>query len=281
MKARTLDAPARSLRRPVPVALGCIVALTLGAWAVLLAEAWRRDSGLGALLEALCTPAAILDARSVLDGATRLAVSAGLWVAMSVAMMLPTASAFLIAYAEIGEAREDRGEPAVSPTVPALGYLSVWAGVSALAALAQALVTAGLAIVPLPPAAATILAGAALGAAGLYQFSPTKLACLVRLRDPTPLVEERWSDRPLDAFRLGLDEGARCFHSCWALMAVMMAVGAMNLIWMALFSLLIAAEKLSGSPRVAKAIGTGLLAAGLALSLGAVGPARLWSAFVG
>jgi predicted metal-binding membrane protein len=194
---------------------------------------------------------------------------------MSVAMMLPTASAFLIAYAEIGESRAARGEPVVSPAVPALGYLAVWAAVSVAAALLQALVTAAVSTVTLPPAAATILAGAALGAAGLYQFSPTKLACLTRFRDPAPLIEDRWSADTWSVFRLGLEEGGRCFRSCWALMAVMLAVGAMNLIWMALFSLLIAGEKLSGSARVAKAIGVGLLAAGTALSLGAVGPARL------
>jgi predicted metal-binding membrane protein len=275
VKARTSVLAEQPLRRPVPVALGSIVALTLAAWAVLLVEAWRRDTGIGAFLEAICTPAAILEARSALDAASRIAISAGLWVAMSVAMMLPTASAFLIAYAELCEERPGRS---VSPLVPALGYLAVWAGVSVLAALVQAAISAGLATVTLPSAAATILAGAAVGAAGLYQFSPTKLACLTRFRDPGPLLAQRWSDRPWDAFRLGLEEGALCFRSCWALMAMMMALGAMNLIWMALFSVLITAEKLSGSARVAKAIGAGLLAAGFALSLGAVGPGRLLAA---
>ena len=276
MKAHTLTVAAPiGVRRPVPVALGCIVALTIVAWAVLLAEAWRRESGIAAFLEAVCSPAAIREARSVLEGIARLGVSAGLWIAMSVAMMLPTASAFLISYAEIAEERELAGERVVSPAVPALGYLAVWAGVSVVAALAQALLGAALSTVALPTAATTILAGAALGAVGLYQFSPTKLGCLTRFREPSLLLRERWSNRPSDALRLGVDEGGRCFHACWGLMLVMVAVGAMNLIWMALFSVLIAAEKLSGSARFAKTIGAVLLVAGTALSVSAVGPARL------
>ena len=276
MKAHTLTVAAPiGVRRPVPVALGCIVALTIVAWAVLLAEAWRRESGIAAFLEAVCSPAAIREARSVLEGIARLGVSAGLWIAMSVAMMLPTASAFLISYAEIAEERELAGERVVSPAVPALGYLAVWAGVSVVAALAQALLGAALSTVALPTAATTILAGAALGAAGLYQFSPTKLGCLTRFREPSLLLRERWSNRPSDALRLGVDEGGRCFHACWGLMLVMVAVGAMNLIWMALFSVLIAAEKLSGSARFAKTIGAALLVAGTALSVSAVAPARL------
>jgi predicted metal-binding membrane protein len=276
VKAHTLTVAAPiGVRRPVPVALGCIVALTIVAWAVLLAEAWRRESGIAAFLEAVCSPAAIREARSVLEGIARLGVSAGLWIAMSVAMMLPTASAFLISYAEIAEERELAGERVVSPAVPALGYLAVWAGVSVVAALAQALLGAALSTVALPTAATTILAGAALGAAGLYQFSPTKLGCLTRFREPSLLLRERWSNRPSDALRLGVDEGGRCFHACWGLMLVMVAVGAMNLIWMALFSVLIAAEKLSGSARFAKTIGAALLVAGTALSVSAVAPARL------
>ncbi len=280
MKASSLTAQVPvGVRRPIPIALGCIVTLTIGAWTLLLLEAWRRESGIAAFLQAVCSPAAILEARSVLEGVARLGVSAGLWIAMSVAMMLPTASAFLISYAEMAEEREARGERVVSPMVPAFGYLAVWAAVSAVAALAQAVAGAALSAVALPAAAATVLAGAALGAAGLYQFSPTKLACLTRFRDPSFMLRERWSDRPADVLRLGAGEGWRCFHSCWALMLVMIAVGAMNLIWMALFSALIAAEKLSGSAGFAKAIGAALLLAGTALSVSAVGTARFATAF--
>ncbi|KAA2241083.1 DUF2182 domain-containing protein [Salinarimonas soli] len=275
VKAPTLSAPPPMLLRPVPVALGLTAVLTLAAWTVLLAQAWRREAGIAAFLGALCSPGGILGARSALEGAAAIGLAAGLWVAMSVAMMLPTASAFLVGYAEIAEERGGRGHRTISPIVPALGYLASWAAVSVLAALAQAFVGVALTGVAIPAPAATILAGAGLGAAGLYQFSPTKLACLTSFRDPTPLLREFWAEDVRGVLRLGVAEGMRCFRSCWALMAVMLAIGAMNLIWMALFSALIAAEKLSGSARFARGIGVAFLAAGTALSLSAVGLARL------
>jgi predicted metal-binding membrane protein len=49
--------------------------------------------------------------------------------------------------------------------------------------------------------------------------------------------------RPVDAFWMGVTQGLYCLGSCWALMAVLVAVGTMNLGWMAAAALLILLEK--------------------------------------
>ncbi len=49
--------------------------------------------------------------------------------------------------------------------------------------------------------------------------------------------------RPLGALRMGARHGLYCLGCCWALMAVLVAVGTMNVAWMAGLALLILLEK--------------------------------------
>jgi len=260
----------RAWERPVPVALVSIGALTLLGWAVLFVEAVRLGGGAGAFLEALCSPAAVLAAPSLAGAAAALAVSIAMWIAMSVAMMLPTASALLVGYAEKAQDARARGVRAVSPLVLGAGYLAVWVGLSIVVAIAQTAASVAFQSAALPPAMAAVLGGAALGAAGLYQFTAFKRACLVAIGSPFAR-DAGWLESPRAVFRLGLAQGARCVGCCGAMMAVLVALGAMNIVWMAVFSLVMAVEKIVATDRIATLVGIGLLLAGFALSLNALG----------
>ncbi|GGK48394.1 DUF2182 domain-containing protein [Salinarimonas ramus] len=262
----------RVFARPVPVALVSIAALTLMGWSILFWEAIRRGGGADAFLEALCTPAAVLAAPSLAGALSALALSIGMWIAMSVAMMLPTASALVVGYADRAETARAAGERAVSPLVLGAGYLSVWIAVSVVVALVQTGVSVAFATVDMPERIVGVLGGAALGAAGLYQFTAFKLSCLVAVGSPFAGREEGWLSRPRAVYALGLRQGAACVGCCWAMMAVLALLGAMNLVWMAVFSAIMAAEKLVATERAATIVGTGLIAAGVALSVMAVGP---------
>ena len=44
--------------------------------------------------------------------------------------------------------------------------------------------------------------------------------------------------------RMGLQHGLYCLGCCWVLMALLFAVGAMNLLWVAALAIFIFAEKL-------------------------------------
>jgi len=271
-----------TLRRPVPVAVIAIIALTALGWAVLFAEAISRGGGIDAFLEALCRPANILDVRSPAEALARLAGSIGIWIAMSVAMMLPTASLLVVGFADRLEAGAAAGGAAGRSTLPlslALGYVAVWVGVSVLAATTQALFAAMMASIDPPAASVTILAGAVVGAAGFYQFSGLKRACLISIRDPFASSEKDGLVSRRAAFRLGLRQGGSCVGCCGALMTVLVVVGAMNLAWMAIFAALMAAEKMSASDRLPRLVGAILIAAGAVLSVSAVGLEVLSDAF--
>jgi len=191
-----------------------------------------------------------------------------MWFAMSAAMMLPTAAPMIRTYAEIADTAVARGEPVVHPAVLTAGYLSVWA----LAAVGFTLVQ--LAIVQLSGASATgpvkgVIAGLILLGAGLYQFSALKQACLTKCRNPFTTLFARWKTTARGVFRLGIEQGVWCLGCCWALMLIMLAVGSMNVVWMAALTLFTFLEK-TGAGRVTTKAG------GAIISLWGV--ALIWSA---
>jgi hypothetical protein len=71
-------------------------------------------------------------------------------------------------------------------------------------------------------------------AAGLYQLSPLKDRCLSHCRSPLGFLIHfgGYSGRLCD-LRVGLYHGGYCVGCCWGLMVVLVAVGVMNVGWMA------------------------------------------------
>ena len=61
-----------------------------------------------------------------------------------------------------------------------------------------------------------------------------------------------------------------CLGCCWAMMLVMFAVGAMNVIWMAVLGVLMTIEKLASTPRFSEAVGFVFVAAGFGLLVASV-----------
>ena len=113
----------------------------------------------------------------------------------------------------------------------------------------------------------TLLAGAILAGAGLYQFSSLKRACLTLCQRPFPFFFTRWTNEPRGVFRLGLLQGLYCLGCCWAMMLALFAVGAMNAVWMAALGVVMTVEKMTATPSFARAVGLAFVAAGLWLMM--------------
>ena len=281
----------RLAARPAPlVVLATMVAAAVGwLWLVLMAgQGARLDAtsttaaqngwllnvaGLSAdwlpgplreALAALCGPAALAG-----TGLTTFLVSLTMWLAMSVAMMLPSAAPMLRTYADIAQTAAAKGEDARSVWTLALGYLAVWTAFSMAAAVAQtALLFAGVAAqidAQIDAPVAALLGGAVLVLAGAYQFSALKEACLEKCRNPFATLFARWSTDAGAILRLGVDQGLWCLGCCWALMLVMLAVGTMNLAWMALLALFTLLEKTGTGKVTSRLAGVILIAWGTAL----------------
>lgn len=250
---------ATALARPRWIAFACMAVLTASGWGYLLAVAMQQaPAGPSGFLDAMC--------RALPAGATGggVAIIATMWVAMTLAMMLPTAGPMILTYGEIAETAQRQGQRIVSPSLLIAGYLTIWIGFSAFATLAQAAAMSlaaspGVASIAMPASAALFLT------AGLYQFSALKQACLRACQQPFSFFFLNWTDRPGGVFRLGLRQGLYCLGCCIAMMLLMFAAGAMNVVWMALLGLVMLIEKMSVSAIFGRAIGIALIAVGLTI----------------
>ena len=191
----------------------------------------------------------------------------GVWVVMMAAMMVPSIAPMVVVYDRLRHARRTRdgGAPGVEATALFVGgYLVTWtlAGIAAYAliALGRALDTGALAWDRLGNelVAVVVLAGAA------YQLTPLKEVCLRHCRGPFSFVLEHWRGGRTGALRMGTVHGGWCVGCCWALMAMLFAVGIMSVGWMAFVAALIAAEKLLPVP-ASRAVAIVLLVLGVAL----------------
>jgi len=245
-------------RVTVTAALAVLVALS---WMYLLAGAGMSMSAMG--------EASALVSRGVHGAAWTPAhalVVFLMWAVMMVAMMTPSAAPTVLLFARMQRARSDRA--AGGTGVFLSGYLAVWTGFSAAAtAIQHALERTG-ELSPMMAASSDALAGAILVAAGLYQMTPLKNACLRHCRSPIAFFMHYWRPGRAGAFRLGAKHGAFCLGCCWVLMALLFVGGVMNMIWIVGLTLLVLAEKLL--PRghlVAKGSGFVLTAAGATVLL--------------
>jgi predicted metal-binding membrane protein len=188
------------------------------------------------------------------------ALMLAMWWVMMVAMMLPGAAPMILMFAAVNRKQRAKGQPWVETGVFAAGYLLAWGGFSAAAvALQWGLSTAGL----LSPAMATtgaMLGGVLLLAAGVWQMTPLKHACLRHCRSPMHFMLYRWRDGRRGAVAMGLEHGGFCLGCCWVLMALLFYGGVMNLAWIAGLALYVLAEKLlPAGPRFAWITGAGLI----------------------
>jgi predicted metal-binding membrane protein len=86
------------------------------------------------------------------------------------------------------------------------------------------------------------VAGGALAAAGLYQLTPLKSACLRHCRSPLHFLL-RGRAGPQGAVRMGIEHGGYCVGCCAGLMVALFALGVMSLVWMAVVAAAILVEK--------------------------------------
>ena len=191
-----------------------------------------------------------------------------MWWIMMVAMMLPSASPMILLFARFNRSQRDKGAPYVPTAVFALGYVLVWAAFSLVAVTAQwSLERSGL--LSSTMASTSVMLGAVLLiAAGLYQLTPLKYACLKHCRSPLFFISHHWRPGEWGALRMGLEHGAFCTGCCWFLMALLFYGGIMNLFWIIGLALLVLVEKVAPAGHwVGWVMGVGLIAWGGSLLL--------------
>jgi predicted metal-binding membrane protein len=251
-----------ALKRDKFIVLGALVVVLGLAWAYLLSgagmgmsafEMTRLNVGNGGM--AMMTPAVWDFSYAVL--------MFFMWWVMMTAMMLPSATPMVLLFATINRKQKEAGNPYVPTSLFASAYLITWAGFSLAAVALQWGLESVALLSPLLASANVVFGGAILVAAGVYQCTPLKSACLRHCQTPLGFIMSHWRDGNLGAYRMGLQHGAFCVGCCWVLMALLFVGGVMNLFWVAGLAVFVFVEKLAPpGPWPPRLVGATLIAWG-------------------
>jgi predicted metal-binding membrane protein len=166
-----------------------------------------------------------------------------MWWIMMVAMMLPSAAPMILLFAMINRRQRERAAPYVPTGMFAAGYLLVWGAFSLVAVTAQwGLERTGL-LSSMMASTSVMLGAGLLIAAGVYQLTPLKHACLRHCRSPIFFISHHWRPGASGALRMGVAHGAFCAGCCWFLMALLFYGGIMNLYWIVGLAVFVLLEK--------------------------------------
>ena len=228
------------LKRDRLLVLGGLVGVTALAWVylfVLAADMGGMDVG-----RALGSGMAMAQARpwSMLDFVLLFLM----WAVMMVGMMLPSATPMILLYASVARKQGAEGKPFVPVGLFASGYLIVWTAFSFVAAGLQWMLEQTALLSPMMISASPYLGGGLLIAAGAYQLTPYKTACLKQCHTPFTFVALHWRTGTRGTLVMGMHHGAFCVGCCWALMALLFVGGVMNLAWVAIIAAFVLLEKL-------------------------------------
>ena len=186
-----------------------------------------------------------------------------MWSIMMVAMMVPSASPMIIIFATVNRQRGEMQGPFIPTWLFVLGYLTAWTVYSALATLVQwglhtaALLTHTLVIT------SPLLAALLLVAAGIFQWTPFRDACMTQCRSPFGFIMTEWREGRWGALIMGLKHGIYCVGCCWMLMTLCFALGVMNMLWMAALTAFMLLEKITDNKWISRTAGLILVVWGL------------------
>jgi predicted metal-binding membrane protein len=166
-----------------------------------------------------------------------------MWVVMMGAMMLPSAIPMLVIHRRVSKKRDPETPSANRWFLAA--YLTIWALFCVAASFLQwGFQRAGI-LSHMLELRGFLVGGAILVAAGIFQLSSLKAACLRKCRTPMGFLLTDWRSGRAGAFQMGFKHGVYCVGCCWALMAVLFVAGVMNLATIAVLSGIVALEKLT------------------------------------
>ncbi|HZS95017.1 MAG TPA: DUF2182 domain-containing protein [Chloroflexota bacterium] len=213
------------LRRPQVLILVALAGLTVLAWA---GVAWQ-SSQMGGM------------------GGLTMGMTAGLfvvtWTVMMAAMMFPSSAPMILMFAQISRGRQARGESFVPTWVFVAAYLLIWVAFGVVAYGAALVVEAIGGGNSWFMANGARMAGGVLIAAGVYQLTPLKHACLAACRSPLGFILTSWRSGYAGAFRMGLEHGLLCAGCCWLLFVILFPLGMANIGILAAVTVFIFAEK--------------------------------------
>lgn len=196
----------------------------------------------------------------------RFGLTFSMWWTMMIAMMLPSAAPTILLYAKASGHGDARTQSSTAGFL--IGYLFAWGAFSLLATGMHAgLERTGFISEMLLSSQSRWLSAGILFAAGIYQLTPIKNMCLRHCRNPGQFLSRNFRPGRNGALQMGLIHGTYCIGCCWLLMLLLFVGGVMNLVWIALLTFMVAAEKLLPHGRAVSLVAGGASLLGALLIL--------------
>ena len=255
------------LRRDRAIVAAALVILTALAWGYVCWLAADMDMGGMDMSGFRMMPAGmgLMMPATAPWSAMEFAFVFAMWAVMMIGMMTPSAAPMILIYARVGRQAARQGTPLAASAYFAAGYLLTWIGFALVATSAQWALERAALLTPVMAGASDMFSGTVLIAAGVYQWTPLKDACLRQCQSPLLFIQRHGGFRSdlLGTLALGARHGAYCIGCCWVLMALLFVGGVMNVLWIAAIAILVLAEKVIPAGRVISRIaGAGLFAGG-------------------
>jgi predicted metal-binding membrane protein len=183
-----------------------------------------------------------------------------MWWVMMIGMMVPSAAPMILIFARVQRKTLPDQNPGLRIALFALGYLLLWLTFSLGATSLQWGLGYVALLSPMMVGSSKYLGPAIFFAAGIYQLTPLKQACLAHCRSPITFLSSYWRNGDWGAFRMGLAHGAYCVGCCWFLMGLLFFGGVMNLFWIAAIAIFVLLEKVLPAARlISRVSGIGML----------------------
>ena len=234
--------------RRIPIVALATYGIALAAWVAIVRQ-WLPMPGSAPGLS-MSDPGAP-EAMALSNGLIGVCLYLFMWGVMMIAMMYPSSVPLFRMYANTLD-----GMTNAEKTVRVSVFMGTYALVWTLTGIVPLIVNTVIPIAAIANQHTTLLFGGTLVLLSVYQLSPYKHRCLKYCRTPLGFLFEYHKPGIRGAAEMSFRFSVFCVGCCWALFAVMVVVGSMNILWMAVITVVLSLERVVGwGDRLAKGVG--------------------------
>lgn len=249
----------RSGRQSVPLVVLATYGIALLAWVAVVTR-WLPMPGTESGGMGMSAPGGP-EAMALSNGLSGVGLYLVMWAVMMVAMMYPSSVPLFRLYYQTLD-----GTTRLGKATRVGAFMGTYALVWTVTGVVPLVVNAVLPVATLAPEQSGLLVGGTLIVLAAYQLSPYKNRCLQHCRTPLGFLLEYHRPGVRGAARMSARFSTYCIGCCWALFALLVVVGSMNILWMAAITLVLSVERLfEWGERLAKGVGVVSAVAGSAL----------------
>jgi predicted metal-binding membrane protein len=244
----------------IPVIALVTYVIILLAWLAIVSR-WLPMPGGAMDMQTQMSDPGVPEAMALSNGLTGAGLYLVMWGVMMIAMMYPsTVPLFRLYY------RTLEGTTKVGKATRVGAFMGTYALVWTVTGIVPLVVNAVVPIAAIANESSGVLMGGTLLLLAGYQLSPYKYRCLKYCRSPFGFLMSHHRPGVRGAIRMSWDFSVFCVGCCWALFAFMVVVGSMNILWMALLTVVLSLERVvAWGERLAQAVGILAGTAGVAI----------------